>query len=221
MRRSSATIRPNTTGVLSQCEWATDILFRPGTLARLSPLLLEHGMLSFSSPDVLQFPGHRINVDGQIPRNYTGELTTDFKSRASGDRVKYRIDGNSLKGYGKAGTPLGDLYRVETLTQHPEVFKTYRPAEGGPEDDLKWRIMRRGVADRHRRCEVSQKANERYWDALSTVDDSTRFSELTRDLEQPCHASIRDAASARFTPSRPTIIHCSWLSIVGNSPSMG
>jgi len=99
---------------------------------------------------------------------------------------KYRIGGNSLKGYGKASTPLGDLFRVETLTQHVEVFKTFRPAEGGAEDDLKWRIMRRGVADMHRRCEVSQKANERYWDALSTVDDSTRFSELTRDLEQPC-----------------------------------
>src|SRR6266700_5143571 len=122
----------------------------------------------------------------KIPRNYTGELTTDFKSRAGGSQVKYRIDGNSLKGYGKASTPLGDLFRVETLTQHVEVFKTFRPAEGGPEDDLKWRIMRRGVADMHRRCEVSQKANERYWDALSTVDDSTRFSELTRDLEQPC-----------------------------------
>ena len=36
------------------CEWATDIMFRPGTLARLAPLLLEHGMLSFSSPDVMQ-----------------------------------------------------------------------------------------------------------------------------------------------------------------------
>jgi hypothetical protein len=46
--------------------------------------------------------------------------------------------------------------------------------------------MRRGVADMHRRAEVSQKANERYWDALSTVDDSTRFSEFTRALEQPC-----------------------------------
>jgi len=46
--------------------------------------------------------------------------------------------------------------------------------------------MRRGVADMHRRAEVSQKANERYWDALSTVDDSTRFREFTRTLEQPC-----------------------------------
>jgi hypothetical protein len=143
-------------------------------------------MLSFSSPDVLQFLGHRINVSGHIPGNYEGELTSDFKSRASGDRVKYRIDGNSLKGYGKASTPAGDLFRVETLTQNVEVFKTYRPSEGGAEDDLQWRRMRRGVADLHRRAEVSQKANERYWDALRTVDDSTRFSEFTRTLERPC-----------------------------------
>jgi hypothetical protein len=53
-----------------QCEWATDVMFRPGALARLSPLLLQHGMLSFSSPDVLQFLGHRINVSGEIPANY-------------------------------------------------------------------------------------------------------------------------------------------------------
>jgi len=169
-----------------QCEWATDIMFRPGTLARLAPLLLEHGMLSFSSPDVLQFLGHRINVSGEVPLNYHGELTSDFKRRATGDRVKYRIDGNSLKGYGKASSPLGDLFRVEAQTQNVEVFKVLRPNEGGPEDDLQWRRMRRGVADLHRRAQVSQKANERYWDALSTVDDSTRFRELTRDLEQPC-----------------------------------
>jgi hypothetical protein len=43
-----------------------------------------------------------------------------------------------------------------------------------------------GGADMHRRAEVPQKANERYWDALSTVDDGTRFSEFTRTLEQPC-----------------------------------
>jgi hypothetical protein len=170
----------------NQVEWATDIMFRPGTLARLSPLLLQHGMLSFSSPDVLQFLGHRINRSGEIPANYHGELTTDFKSRASGDRIKFRIDGNSQKGYGKASTPVGDLFRVEALTQNAEVFKVYRPNEGGPEDDLQWRRMRRGVADMHRRAEVSQKANERLWDALSTVDDSTRFSEFTRNLEQPC-----------------------------------
>jgi hypothetical protein len=78
------------------------------------------------------------------------------------------------------------LFRVEPLTKNVEAFKVYRPNEGGPEDDLGWRRMRRGVADMHRRAEVSQKANERLWDALSTVDDSTRFSDFTRNLEQLC-----------------------------------
>lgn len=184
-----------------QSEWASDILFRPGTLARLSPLLLQHGMLSFSSPGVLQFLGHRINASAQIPRSYNGELTADFKSRASGDRVKYRIDGNSLQGYGKASTPAGDVLRVETLTQHVEVFQSFRPKEGGPEDDLQWRHMRRGVADMHRRAEVSQKANDRSWDALSTVDDSTRFSEFTRDLERPCQYRGRRVRALRLFQS--------------------
>jgi hypothetical protein len=161
-------------------------------------LLLQHGMLSFSSPDTLKFLGHRINVSGKIPANYHGELTTDFKRRSSGDRVKYRIDGNSLKHYGKASTPVGDVFRVETLTQKVEMFKVYRPSESGPEDDLRWQRMRRGVADMYRRAEVSQKANERYLDALSAVDDSTRFSEFTRALERPCQYQGRRVRALRL-----------------------
>jgi hypothetical protein len=169
-----------------QCEWATDVMFRPGTLRRLSPLFLQHAMLGLSSPDVMKFLGHRINVSGQIPANFRGELTMDFKSRATGDRVKYRMDGNSLKGYGKASTPIADLFRVEATTQNVECFKVCRPVAGGPEDRLRWQRMRRGVADMFRRAEVSQKINERFYDALAAVDDSTRFSEFTRALEQPC-----------------------------------
>jgi hypothetical protein len=59
-----------------QCEWATSALFCPGTLARLAPLLLEHGMLSFSCSDVLQFLGHRINVSGQIPRKDSYQVSS-------------------------------------------------------------------------------------------------------------------------------------------------
>ena len=32
---------------------------------------------------------------------------------------------------GKAQTPVGDVFRVETMTGNVDVFKTYRPAEGG------------------------------------------------------------------------------------------
>jgi hypothetical protein len=142
-----------------QCEWATDILFRPGCLARLEPLWLRYALLNFSSADVLRFFGKRVRLDGSVPDWVTGEIASSLKSRIAGDRVKHWLQGNSLKGYGKAHTPVGDVFRVEATTTNVRIFRTYRPAEGGPEDQLDWRPMRLGVADLHRRSEVSQKAN--------------------------------------------------------------
>jgi hypothetical protein len=43
--------------------------------------------------------------------------------------------------------------------------------------------MRKGIADLHRRAEVSQKANERYLDALASVDDSNSLRELVGPIE--------------------------------------
>ena len=47
------------------------------------------------------------------------------------------------------------------------------------------RFARPLATDLHRRAEVSDKANRRYLNALSQVDDSTRLEELIRPLEQP------------------------------------
>ena len=44
--------------------------------------------------------------------------------------------------------------------------------------------MRRGIAGLHRRAEVSQKANDRYFTALACVDDSATVKELTDGLAQ-------------------------------------
>ncbi len=184
-----------------QCEWATDILFRPGSLARLEPLLLRHGLLNFSSADVLRFMGKHIGLSGTVPDWVAGEVATNLKSRAVGDRLKHWIQGNSLKCYGKAHTPVGDVFRVETMTANVSIFRTYRPAEGKPEDELAWREMRLGVADLHRRSEVSQNANNRYLDAFAAVDDTTRFRELIQPLEQPCQYGGRRVRALRpFQP---------------------
>jgi hypothetical protein len=168
-----------------QSEWATDILFRPGELKRLEPLWLQHGMLSFSSPDVMRFLGQKVPLSGRIPARFARPLATDLKRRQEGPRIKHRIDGNSVKAYGKAHTLAGDVFRVELTINQVEQFRVYRPKEGGPEQELDWRQMRRGIADLHRRAEVSDKANRRYLNALSQVDDSTRLEELIRPLEQP------------------------------------
>ena len=124
-----------------------------------------------------------------------------------GDRLKHWIRGNSLKSYGKAHTPAGDVFRVETMTSNVRIFRTYRPVEGGPQDQLAWRPMRLGVADLHRRSEVSQKANNRYLDAFATVDDTTRFRELIQPLEQPCQYNGRRVRALRpFQPDDHSLL---------------
>lgn len=168
-----------------QSESATDVVFHPGELRRLEPLFLRHAMLGFSSPDVMRFLGRKILLSGALPARFAGEVVSDLKRRVEGERIKHRIDKNSVKAYGKAHTPLGDVWRVETTINQARQLRAYRPKEGGPSDQLAWRCLRAGVADLHRRADLAQKANARYLDALSAVDTTQRLEELIRPLEKP------------------------------------
>ena len=78
--------------------------------------------------------------------------------------------------------------------QRPEEFQVYRRIEGSPKGPLMWLPMRRGIADLHRRAEVSQGVNERYLNALASTDDTTRLKELLAPLERPV---IRDGKRSR------------------------
>ena len=167
-----------------ETEWATDVGFRGGTdLQRLFPLLVEHGMTSFSSPDVMKFLGHKLTPQGQVHGNFRGEVSTDMKRRTQGVRVKHRVDQNSVKMYDKAHTSSGSVLRVETTVNNEKVFRVYRPNEADPDGKRSWKRMRRGLADLHRRGQVSQQVNERYLDALATVDDSARLHEIFQPVE--------------------------------------
>jgi hypothetical protein len=170
-----------------QSEWATDVVFRQAEfLKRLMPLLVRHGMLSFSSADVMRYFGRKVNQSGTIPASFNGALETDLKRRQEGERVKYRMNGNSAKFYDKAYSDIGSVLRgAETTINTGEGIRVYRPKQGGPEEDLQWRPMRLGIADLHRRAEVSQKANQRLLNALASVDDSRSVEELTSDIQKP------------------------------------
>jgi hypothetical protein len=168
-----------------ESEWATDVGFRGGVqLQRLFPLLVEHGMLHFSSSDVMRFLGHRLTGKGQAHGNFRGEITTDLKRRVEGARVKHRVNQNSVKMYDKAHRTVGSVLRIEMTMNNEKIFRVYRPTEGEPEGEKKWLRMRRGLADLHRRAEVSQKVNERYLDALASVDDSARLHEILGSVEK-------------------------------------
>ena len=168
-----------------QSESATDMVFQPGELRRLEPLFLRHALLGFSSPDVMRFLGQKVNLGGTIPIRFSKEVVSDLKRRQEGERIKHRVDKNSVKAYGKAHTPVGDVWRVETTINQAHQLRAYRPKEGGAEDQMAWRTLRAGVADLHRRAELAQKSNERYLEALAAVEDSQRVEELIRPLEKP------------------------------------
>ncbi len=168
-----------------QTEWATDVVFRKEAfLRRLYPKLVHHGMTTLGSADVLRFLGRRVRLEGTVPAYFSGEVLSDVRERREGMRLKHGVNGNTVKAYDKAFTPVGSVLRFETTIVCGDDFRVYRPKEGEPNGPRAWRPMRRGIADLHRRAEVSQKANERYMNALASVDDSTTIEELSRGLEQ-------------------------------------
>jgi hypothetical protein len=169
-----------------QSEWATDIVFRRSEhLRRLYPLFLHQAMTTFRSPDVLRFLGKKLPASGEVDGRVKAEVTTDLKRRQEGVRIKHRYNRNSVKLYDKAYTAAGSVLRAELTMEDPEDFKVYRRPEGDPEASLSWLRMRKGIADLHRRAEVSQKANDRYLNAFTSVDDSTSLRELVGRIEKP------------------------------------
>jgi hypothetical protein len=171
-----------------QTEWATDVMFdRPASLAALYPRLLRHGITALGCRDVLRFLGKR--PDGR----FRGEASGDLRTRPQGTRLKHRVNGNSVKVYDKQHSVL----RVETTVNDPGQFKAYRGTEADP-GDKKWRPLRKGVADLHRRAQVSQASNERYLAALAAADCPATLAEAAAPL---CRAVTR--GGRRYRALRP------------------
>jgi hypothetical protein len=169
-----------------QTEWATDVMFESqAALASIYPQLVQYAMNNFHSEDVMRF------LAGKQPHgNYLGEISTSFKDRVEGVRVKHWLDGNSLKMYDKFAA----LLRIEATLAWLASFKVFRPPHDNPEGKLAWRQLRKGVADLHRRAEISQRANEAYLEALAVVEDTTPCAQLFDAVSKPV---IKDGHRSR------------------------
>jgi len=168
-----------------QSEWAIDVVFRDKKdLSELYPSLVHHGITSFSCADVIRYLGKPTRLDGQVPRNFSGQVVTDLKRREEGVRLKHSVNGNSVKLYDKAFTSVGNVLRFETTIQNADDFRVFRPKEGDPEGEMQWRKLRRGIADLHRRAEISRKATERYADAFAALEEDTTLEDLIGSLQQ-------------------------------------
>lgn len=167
---------------MDEGEWASDCAFaKPGTLADLAPRLFRHAWLNFASGDVMRFLGNKVVTQRGPHGKFAGEVVSDLKRRVEGTRIKHRLNANWIKMYDKQSSVL----RVETVINHTRDMKVYRAKEGDENGPKSWLPLRKGVADIHRRAELSQAANERYVEALASVDDSRSLAELAEAICQP------------------------------------
>lgn len=156
-----------------QSEWATDVAFAArAELERWLPLW-QRQALNYDSSEILRFFGRTGRVCGNSPL----AVETEWKRFYEGLRLKHWVNSNSLKLYDYL-----NVARVETTINDAAFFKVYRASQADPEGPKNWRIMRRSVADLHRRAEVSQKVNERYLEGMSVVKETRPVKELVEPL---------------------------------------
>jgi hypothetical protein len=185
---------------VAQSEWASDVMFRSrADLQAVYPRLLHYATTTFGAVDTLRFLGQPVPAHGQIPRHWRHEVSINVKERLEGTRIKHWVNGNSLKMYDKYSN-----LRTECMIAEPGDFKAYRPTEGDPQGPKRWRKMRQGIADLHRRVEVSQAANDRYLEALAAVHDLTPLHQLIAPLCRPALEPVRHKKSQAAPATEPT-----------------
>jgi len=163
-------LRPEYYWSADETEWATDVMFdSKEELDGLYPSLVDHAMKTSDSSAVMRFLGRR-SGSGLLPK----DVISDCCRRYEGVRVKHWKNHNSVKMYNKSGS----ILRIETTINNARDFKVYRHPNDDETRPASWQKMRKGVGDLHRRCEVSDKCNERYSDSLAAAQVEEKLKEV-------------------------------------------
>lgn len=169
-----------------ETEWATDIMFKSvEALEELFPSFVHHAMRVCDSASVMKYLGRR-SLAGSAP----DEVISDYRRRHEGIRVRHNVNYNSVKMYNKSGS----LLRIETTINNTRDFKVFRSPNDDEGKAASWQKMRKGVSDLHRRCEVSQKCNDRYGDALAAAQVEEKLKEV---VSGACNKVVKEGKRYR------------------------
>jgi hypothetical protein len=177
-----------------ESEWATDVAFaKREHLQAWYERWLRQALLSYDQAQVLRFFGHSGRpLQGQ-------EVRSELKRGCDGKRIKHWVGINSLKAYDHES-----VLRVETTIVDPKAFRAFRTSADEPEGVKKWRILRRSVADLYRRADVSEKANDRYLEALAGVAETKKVADLAEPLCQRVEEPSKKAAPTTAEGAAPS-----------------
>jgi hypothetical protein len=156
-----------------QSEWATDVAFRKtADVDRYYDRWIRHAFLHLDSAQIMRFLGR----SGRVFQNGP-DVQTDLERFFEGTCLKHWVGNNSLKMYNHF-----NVLRAETTINDPTGFRVYRTKQNDPQGKKDWRVLRRSVADIHRRAQVSTATNERYLEALADVQETKTVKELIEPL---------------------------------------
>lgn len=175
--------------VVDQAEYATDVMFRDRkTLEELCAAFTEHAITQLSAHDIFRFLGRKLNG------HFNGEVTTSFKHRLEGRRIKHHLKRNHIKWYDK-----GTVLRIETTINNPREFKVLRRhTDRKGRRSWRWLPMCKGVAHLWRYAQVARQSNGRYLEALAYVQPK---GEAITELDRLCRPRVvRGTRYARFNP---------------------
>jgi hypothetical protein len=179
--------------VIDQAEYATDVCFScPHALAGLFRRLLAFALLTFSPKKIFCYLGRKWH------ERFDGEVQTHYKSvREPGACIKHFMKRNWLKMYDK----LGLLVRVETVINQPGEFKVLRDCQHRDgTTSLGWFAMCKGVGNLHHYQSHALACNQRYLEALATVDDPTPGYDDLKNLTE--RQRYKGRSYAGFNPAR-------------------
>jgi len=172
------------------------VVHDPTSLRRLYPLLVRHAMTTLGVRRAA-FPGRKWSHGPKVHGNFGGEVTSEVKERAE-DADQAPRECQLVKPTTKPTRHARVLRpRQRSTSGGPAVF---RP-KSGAEDDWPGGDCQ-GVADLHRRAQVSQAANERYLEALSSVTTLATLEERVRPVTLPVTWKGKRCGPATVCPRR-------------------
>ena len=155
--------------------------------AALAPVYAEisrQAILTVKAPDVAKFLGKRLSPEA--------ELTSDFRTRIEGSRIRHSLGPASLKLYDKRGRVL----RLECTANDVTFFKHYRKVEhrdGPPTDPVA--ALKKSLFSLGDWAGLRRAACARYLAFLSALEDrsggSVNLERITEPARDEQHRSYR------------------------------
>lgn len=178
--------------VLSQAEYATDIMFKDRqALMDIYPELIDQALLNFQPKNIMIFLGRK------LCGKFQGELVSSKIHRPQGFRIKHRMKKNSIKMYDKFS-----VLRIETTINNPREFKIFRLVNRKGKPTKAWTPMGKSVFNLFRYAQVSKLANHRYLNALASFET---INHCIKDIEQFAQPVVSTSYRvAGFNPLLPT-----------------